>query len=298
MVIEKKDGYTVESHYLPRSYLNKFTENRLLYWYDVETEKYGSKGVKGQCFIKHYYEVRGLPINTLEKKFANMETNGQKCLNQIANGEIDDSGRIYALQYISSFRIRSPFFRYMQKDVCKTKLGMTDSFKIEDLVRSKLCINIDSCKFQLYDYSIDSMDIIGIKWEGDVLITSDNPVVRCNLNDILHKKIDAEVEIIILPLDPCTLMIVYHKDDLLIIQSGIINNLRNINPVQIRKVIAENAIFRLFFVNMSHLIHFAGTVCDRHEIFDEAAESLKDDMEFADKYWNSIKEDVPGVNDV
>lgn len=262
--MESLEG-THKQHYVPRSYLKRFSSNGELYGYNICKNKGENKGIASWCYLYDFYETDERGFNEIEELLSEVETKTGKDLKKMANG----NARMYedmlpVLQFASLLDMRSPSAISDMMECLKDWPQCGNRFPSNDelITKSKQIINewIANHRYEkiLSDRPINELAVACTQWKTDILLTSDCPLVHCNLADLRINPTGYDIDGFILPIDMKTLFIIFKMKDKERFHQLFCMSPGMIDPNKVNEAIACSAIEYVFFKDNSN--HFFNNI--------------------------------------
>ena len=247
---ENNEKGTHKQHYVPQSYLRRFSNGeKKLFAYDVQKGQVDLKGVKHWCYLQDFYESNDRPFNEIESTIERIESGTGVNLKRMTNGEVAEYPDLLpVLKYASHLDMRSPV--EMGRLICILK---TQPFWEYDALveKARKTMNklIAERRYEktLCGAPFGIFAVTYTQFKEDILITSDHPLVHCDLTHMLSYKTDESINGYILPIDMKTLFIIFEIEDKGRFSELFCRKEGLIDPLCVNQLVAQNAIEYVFF---------------------------------------------------
>ena len=277
-----------QQHYVPRRYIKGFSDGGCVWWCNIMTREHDHTGTKGVGFVNYYYECWGIPENEAENKLEKMETEGWNRIQDIlANGSFTEEDKSCLMRYISMMHIRSPVYRCSCREVFDSQRrvrGIANRDGLFTAVRRHQVMALEFVSYGMFGIPYSQLDCIIVRWEGDVLMGSDNPVFPYDLDRIAVESTGESLDGFIFPIDMKNLLIVFRRSDSerayrLFSKPG------GVDKIAVNEAIIGNAIAYVYYKNWSQIAYFCSREIERPQYCDDTYYYLKSDLEESEGYW-------------
>ena len=291
---------TRKQHYLPRCYLKRFTTEGEVCMYTVRSEHPLSKnpvmkGIGGLCQIFYFYEDPSREFNQVEDELYEMEDKVSKLLDDVFERGMflqEDVNDI--MLFAGQLHVRSPCFRHS----CMCHYLCLDDDRVpDDIIDFEAAIRklhndmFRVANVMLLDHPYAYYRARVIRFKRDCLVTSDNPVVPCNLCDLCDEPWNDPLDGFILPLSPSVLLIAYHTKDESRFSARYPENKSKINAGNVNQIMVENAITLVFSNGVDNpFLNYIERI-PLNPFMEPVYEYLQWEMKNSEKLWKSWSQD-------
>ena len=276
-------------HYVPRRYIKGFSKGGLVCWCNIMTREHDCTGTNGIGFVNYYYESWGTPENKTENLLERMESEGWKHIqNIVIDNPFTEKDKMWAMRYMSMMHIRSPVYRCSCREVFDSQRherGIVNRDELFTAIRRHQAMALEFVSYGIFGIPYTQLDCIVVRWEGDVLMGSDNPVFPYNLDMIANKPTGESLDGFLFPLDMNNLLIVFHKSDFerayrLFSKPG------GINIIAVDEAIIGNSVAYVYYKDWSLISYFCSREIERPQFCDETYYYLVNDLDESEDYWS------------
>ena len=249
------NNQTRRQHHLPECYLKRFAINGEVCSYRIRRDyplpqNPDWKGIGGLCMIFYFYEDPSRDFNQIENELSNKEDKVSKLLDDaLKRGTFLHEDVDGIMSFAGQLHVRSPCFRH--SCMCHY-LCLDDDQVPDDLIDFEAAIReLHNDMFRvadvmLLDHPYAYYRARVIRFKSDCLVTSDNPVVPCNLCDLCDEPWNDPLDGFILPLSPRVLLIAYQTKDEVRFSARYPKYKSKINAGNVNQIIVENAVTWVF----------------------------------------------------
>ena len=291
---------TKRQHYLPKCYLKRFAIDGMVCAYRVRCDHPLSKnpdmkGIDGLCQVFYFYEDPSREFNQVEDTLYTRENKVSKLLDSaLERGMFQQEDLKDIMLFAGQLHVRSPCFRHscMCHYLCLNDDQVPDDImNFEGAIRKLHNDMIKVAEKMLLDRPYDRYKVRIIRFENDFLVTSDNPVVPCNLCDLNDMPWSDPLDGFILPLSPRILLIAFHAEDEVRFNSRYPANKSKINVGNVNQIMTENAVTWVFsYGDNNPFLDYVESIPLNPSMV-PVYEYVKWESENSDKLWKSWSQD-------
>lgn len=285
---------THDQHFVSQFYLGRFGKDGIVYGYDIRRHKGKPKGTGGWCKLYDFYEIEGLEPNELEGRFADIEDECAPYLGMMSRREaLEYDDMLPVLRLASMTHVRSPA---MLQSCLEIIGGDVDSESGREAVmeacKRTILTGLRSAEGHLFGIPYGELAISYQTWDQDVLVTTDNPVIPCNLYDLSFIPRQGILDGFIFPVDMRTLVMVFRVSDHERFEEAFGKAGGLIDPQRANYIMIENAVGTVFFKDDSNPIFSVIDQIPLNPAMEDVYEFLQRELQESEKRKRKAKEET------